>query len=179
MAWGFQIASRAIEVGHGATVSWGTAAVGRLRGLRLLERSTGMRRSFLLAAAFVSVLVVAGALRAREIHVSRRGAMRPPAAPTTPYLTINKAAAVAQPGDTVIVHAGTYREWVKPARGGTRRRRAASSTGPRRAKKCFIKGSERDHVLESKRPAASGGSNCRIVLRRLQPLCPATSPEAG
>jgi hypothetical protein len=25
---------------------------------------------------------------------------------------------VAQPGDTVTVHAGTYREWVKPARGG-------------------------------------------------------------
>ena len=31
-----------------------------------------------------------------------------------PYGTIGSAASVAQPGDMVIVHGGTYREWVKP-----------------------------------------------------------------
>ncbi|WP_024747035.1 right-handed parallel beta-helix repeat-containing protein [Levilactobacillus namurensis] len=37
---------------------------------------------------------------------------------TEPFLSINRAAQVAQPGDTVLVHAGTYREWVDPKRGG-------------------------------------------------------------
>ena len=36
-----------------------------------------------------------------------------------PWLTINRAAEVMQPGDKVVIHEGVYREWVKPARGGT------------------------------------------------------------
>lgn len=36
-----------------------------------------------------------------------------------PFLTIGKAAQILQPGETVIVHEGVYRELVKPARGGT------------------------------------------------------------
>ncbi len=36
-----------------------------------------------------------------------------------PWRTISKAAQVLRPGSRVIVHAGIYREWVKPARGGT------------------------------------------------------------
>lgn len=35
-----------------------------------------------------------------------------------PWKTIGKAVEVLEPGDRVIIHAGTYREWVKPARGG-------------------------------------------------------------
>ncbi|HWB53810.1 MAG TPA: right-handed parallel beta-helix repeat-containing protein, partial [Tepidisphaeraceae bacterium] len=35
-----------------------------------------------------------------------------------PFKTISKAASLAGPGDTVLVHAGLYREWVAPARGG-------------------------------------------------------------
>ncbi|MBQ7109001.1 MAG: DUF1565 domain-containing protein [Clostridia bacterium] len=35
-----------------------------------------------------------------------------------PFKTISRAAAVAQPGDTVIVHGGTYRETVTPANSG-------------------------------------------------------------
>ncbi len=37
---------------------------------------------------------------------------------TSPFKTIAPAAERAQPGDTVLVHAGIYRERVKPARGG-------------------------------------------------------------
>jgi parallel beta-helix repeat protein len=37
---------------------------------------------------------------------------------SSPFRTISKAATLAQPGDTVLVHAGIYREWVAPARGG-------------------------------------------------------------
>ncbi len=36
-----------------------------------------------------------------------------------PFKTISRAAKLAQPGDTVLVEPGVYREWVRPARGGT------------------------------------------------------------
>lgn len=36
-----------------------------------------------------------------------------------PFKTINHAANLAQPGDTITVREGLYREWVKPVRGGT------------------------------------------------------------
>ena len=36
-----------------------------------------------------------------------------------PFRTINRAAELAMPGDTITVREGIYREWVKPARGGT------------------------------------------------------------
>ncbi|MCL4204457.1 MAG: right-handed parallel beta-helix repeat-containing protein [Pirellulaceae bacterium] len=54
----------------------------------------------------------------REIHVAKTGNDRHTGSLESPFLTIGKAAAVAEPGDTVTVHAGTYREWVKPLRGG-------------------------------------------------------------
>ena len=59
-----------------------------------------------------------------------------------PFQTIGKAAALAQPGDTVLVRAGEYREWVKPPRGGlsdTRRITYAAAPGEH----VVIKGSER------------------------------------
>ena len=58
------------------------------------------------------------------------------------FPSIGKAAALAQAGDTVLVHAGEYREWVKPPRGGlsdTRRITYAAAPGEQVA----IKGSER------------------------------------
>ncbi|MEO3402813.1 right-handed parallel beta-helix repeat-containing protein [Mucilaginibacter sp. CAU 1740] len=36
-----------------------------------------------------------------------------------PLLTINRAAAIARPGDIITVHQGIYREWVKPLSGGS------------------------------------------------------------
>ena len=36
-----------------------------------------------------------------------------------PFRTINRAVYYAWPGDVITVHAGTYREWVDPLRGGT------------------------------------------------------------
>ena len=51
-------------------------------------------------------------------HVSITGSDTADGSAESPLRTINKAAALAQPGDTVRVHAGTYREWVKPVRGG-------------------------------------------------------------
>ncbi|MHC4367788.1 MAG: right-handed parallel beta-helix repeat-containing protein, partial [Planctomycetota bacterium] len=82
------------------------------------------------------------ATTAREIHVAKAGRDSDPGDRDNPYLTISRAAQAAKPGDTVIVHAGTYREWVKPAHGGTgedRRITYRAAAG----EKVVIKGSER------------------------------------
>jgi hypothetical protein len=42
-----------------------------------------------------------------------------PGSKALPFRTINKAAQVLQPGERVVIAAGTYRECVRPARGGT------------------------------------------------------------
>jgi len=38
-----------------------------------------------------------------------------PGTEAKPFKTISKAAALAEPGDTVFVYGGIYREWVAPA----------------------------------------------------------------
>ncbi len=77
-----------------------------------------MNRLSTILAVFVIFIGREGVL-AGEIHVSKTGSDSAPGSSAQPYLTINQAASVAQPGDTIIVHSGTYREWVKPVRGGT------------------------------------------------------------
>lgn len=54
-----------------------------------------------------------------EFHVSLSGCDHAAGTASAPFRTISKAASLAMPGDTVKVHAGTYREWVSPANGGT------------------------------------------------------------
>jgi alpha-N-arabinofuranosidase len=56
---------------------------------------------------------------AAEFHVATTGSDAAQGSKEAPWQTIQKAAATLMPGDTCIVHAGTYREWVNPARGGT------------------------------------------------------------
>jgi len=78
----------------------------------------------------------------REIHIAKTGSDSASGSHTNSYLTINKAASVAQPGDTVTVHSGTYREWVKPIHGGTgESKRIIYRAAP--GEKVVIKGSER------------------------------------
>lgn len=56
----------------------------------------------------------------REFHVSqKKGQDWNPGTLEAPFKTISKAALVAMPGDTVVVHEGEYREWVKPENAGT------------------------------------------------------------
>ncbi|KAA6322368.1 hypothetical protein EZS27_028080 [termite gut metagenome] len=54
----------------------------------------------------------------KEYHVSVKGNDANTGAEFAPFKTIGKAAQTAYPGDVITVHAGTYREWVNPPRGG-------------------------------------------------------------
>ncbi|MEV3936088.1 right-handed parallel beta-helix repeat-containing protein [Glycomyces sp. NPDC049804] len=54
-----------------------------------------------------------------ELHVAKSGSDTAAGTAEHPLLSIGTAAALAKPGDTVVVHAGVYREWVNPPRGGT------------------------------------------------------------
>ena len=81
--------------------------------------------------SLAAVVVLATAANAREYHV---GADRP-------LKTISAAAELAQPGDTITVHAGIYRERVTPPRGGTSdRKRIVYQAAP--GEKVIITGSE-------------------------------------
>lgn len=76
-----------------------------------------------------------------EYHVAKTGSDFGKGTREDPFLTINKAASLAQAGDTIIVHEGVYREWVKPQNTGlsnTRRITYQAAEG----EKVVIKGSE-------------------------------------
>ena len=55
----------------------------------------------------------------QELFVSPEGSDDGDGSEAAPFRTINRAAAVAGPGTRVRIHAGLYRECVKPACGGT------------------------------------------------------------
>ena len=55
---------------------------------------------------------------ASVFHVATTGSDSADGSPDRPLRTINRAAELAQAGDTVVVHEGVYREWVRPRRGG-------------------------------------------------------------
>lgn len=52
-------------------------------------------------------------------HVSMQGNDQASGTTEHPFRTISRAAELTMPGDTVLVHAGIYREWVNPVNGGT------------------------------------------------------------
>ena len=103
-----------------------------------------MLRAWLISATVLARAIAVGGPDdpPRELHVSEAGSDTSPGGADRPYRTINKAGSVAQPGDTVVVHGGTYREWVKPPRGGSGEdRRITYRTAP--GETVLVKGSER------------------------------------
>lgn len=79
------------------------------------QRKHFMKKKYLLAGLF---LTVCATLPARQYHVSPKGSDRNPGTVSAPFQSISKAARLAVAGDSVLVHAGTYREWVSPQNGG-------------------------------------------------------------
>ncbi len=70
------------------------------------------------ACTFLLLTLVAPAVLAAEFHVSPKGNDADPGSADKPFRTVSAAAQTAQPGDTVTVHEGVYRERVNPPRGG-------------------------------------------------------------
>jgi alpha-L-arabinofuranosidase len=68
---------------------------------------------FLIIAAFATTA------KSAEFHVATNGNDSNPGTKKLPFLTIQHAADLAQPGDIITVHAGIYRECINPPRGGT------------------------------------------------------------
>lgn len=66
----------------------------------------------------LSLLLISSTVFCREYHVSVKGNDTNDGSASNPFKTISKAVELAQPGDEVIVHAGTYRERINPPRGG-------------------------------------------------------------
>ncbi len=80
-----------------------------------------------------------------------------PGTKARPFRTINKAAQLLRPGERVVIASGTYRECVRPARGGTSPSQMISSEAAPGAK-VVIKGSEvlKDGWVQASLPGGLG-----------------------
>jgi alpha-L-arabinofuranosidase len=70
-------------------------------------------------AAFLGVFALSVSVHARTFYVAKDGNDAHPGTSAAPFRTIQHAADLARPGDSILVHAGIYRERVSPPRGGT------------------------------------------------------------
>ena len=78
---------------------------------------------------------------AKTFHVSVTGSDDNVGSKDMPFLTISKAAGLALADDTVMIHRGTYREWVSPINGGlNNKNRIVYMSAP--GEKVYIKGSD-------------------------------------
>ena len=72
-----------------------------------------------LYVAAIAALSLSMAAHATTFYVATNGRDANRGTDSSPLRTIQHAANLAQPGDTIIVHEGIYRERVSPPRGGT------------------------------------------------------------
>jgi len=87
------------------------------------------------------IFLLPGVIQAREYHVSVKGDDTNNGTAEAPFKTISRAAKVAQAGDVITVHGGTYRERINPPRSGqSDKNRIVYQAAP--GEKVVIKGSE-------------------------------------
>ncbi len=91
----------------------------RRRRVRNLTANTQRASRRLAPTILCLVFTLMPVVFAREYHVAITGNDTNPGTPAAPLRTIQRAADLAQPGDTITVHEGVYRERVNPPRGGT------------------------------------------------------------
>ncbi len=70
------------------------------------------------SVVLVCVILLPGMALSDEYFVATDGCDETAGTHDAPFRTISRAAEAANPGDTVTVREGVYREWVKPARRG-------------------------------------------------------------
>ncbi|HOW69496.1 MAG TPA: carbohydrate-binding protein [Phycisphaerae bacterium] len=100
-----------------------------------------MTRVLSLSVVMTMALGIYASSHASELHVAINGSDSNPGTQAAPLRTIQRGAAMAQPGDTVTVHEGTYRERINPPRGGeSDARRIVYQAAP--GEKVELRGSE-------------------------------------
>ena len=67
----------------------------------------------------LTALVFSFSVSAQKYHVAKTGKENNNGTLQSPFLSIQTAANIAQPGDIITIHEGVYRERVNPLRGGT------------------------------------------------------------
>lgn len=82
-------------------------------------------------------------------HVSKKGNDKNDGSPSAPFLTIQRAADLASSGDTIIVHEGEYREWVKP-----------KNSGKAHDQRIIYKAAKGDHVTIKGSEIVTGWESC-------------------
>ncbi|HYG36288.1 MAG TPA: right-handed parallel beta-helix repeat-containing protein [Clostridia bacterium] len=89
----------------------------------------------------ILLAAVISTVSAREYHVASCGDDSQPGTASKPLRTVSAAAQLAQPGDTIAVHEGVYRERINPPRGGLSDRKRIVYQAAR-GEKVVFKGSE-------------------------------------
>lgn len=97
---------------------------------------------FITALTIMAACVFTGCVNTNEYHVSTSAGLDGnPGTRLKPFKTISAAASIAQPGDTVTVHEGVYRERINPPRGGESEKKRITYQSAK-GDKVVIKGSE-------------------------------------
>ena len=78
------------------------------------------RGKYLCAAVLsISLAVATSSIVGAEYHVATTGSDQASGTPSDPFRSVSAAAVVLKPGDTCVIHAGTYRETVRPRVSGS------------------------------------------------------------
>jgi len=106
-----------------------------------MDNAMNLLKTLSLVCCSLTMALLVSSTSAVEYHVSVDGADENDGSQSKPFKTIMAAAEIAQPGDTITVHEGIYRERIDPPRGGASdNKRIVYRAAPN--EKVTIKGSE-------------------------------------